>query len=98
MNILKRINYYLELFDIVAGIIASIIIHAMYLYLLLIIKASISIIRFKIILWRKRLPRKLRRKLLSLYEDKIEEFISSTYRGFLEIKLLNKLYYMEKEA
>ncbi len=91
---LRRINHYLELFDIMGGVITSILVYTAYFYILLLAKLVVSVIKFRIILWRKRLPRRLRLRLISVYEDKIEELISSTYRGFLEIRLLNKLYYI----
>ncbi|ADI31544.1 hypothetical protein [Staphylothermus hellenicus] len=72
---LKKIREILELIDTILGIISQIIVYLTYIYLILLIRLSISTIMLRIILWRRRLPNKLRKRIIEIYEDKALEML-----------------------
>lgn len=72
---LKRMREIPRILDATLGLAIHMIIYAIYIYLIVLIKLSLSTIVLRIVLWRKKLPRNLRSSIIEMYEDKIIEIL-----------------------
>lgn len=75
---LKKIRKIIELIDISLGIVSQIIVYIIYIYLIILLKLIISTIILRIVLWKRRIPGKLRKRIIEIYEDKAMEIIEVT--------------------
>ncbi len=72
----EKLKYYFMLFDVILGIVSSSIIYLFYLYIYIIIKLSYYTIVLRLTLLKYRLPRKLRKKIVWMYEEKLTKLLS----------------------
>ncbi len=72
----EKLRYYFMLFDVILGIVSSSIIYLFYLYIYIIIKLTYYTIVLRIVLIKHRLPRKLRKKIVWMYEEKLTRLLS----------------------
>ncbi|GEM_PF-6956015 len=67
---------YLKMLVYVMDIVAYIIFATIYLYTYLLILLLYHRFKFQYTLWRRRVPYNLRRQLLELYDEKMEELLN----------------------
>ncbi len=73
---IEKLKYYFMLFDVILGIISSSIIYLFYLYIYIITKLTYYTIVLRLVLIKHRLPRKLRKKIVWMYEEKLTKLLS----------------------
>ncbi|MCD6195230.1 MAG: hypothetical protein J7J82_00375 [Staphylothermus sp.] len=73
---IEKLRYYFMLFDIILGIVSSSIVYLFYLYIYVIIKLTYYTIVLRLVLIKHRLPRKLRKKIVWMYEEKLTKLLS----------------------
>jgi len=73
---IEKLRYYFMLFDVILGIVTSSIVYLFYLYIYLIIKLTYYTIVLRLVLIKHRLPRKLRKKIVWMYEEKLTKLLS----------------------
>ncbi len=72
----EKLKYYFLLFDVILGIVSSSIIYLFYLYIYIIIKLTYYTIVLRLTLLKYRLPRKLRKNIVWMYEEKLTKLLS----------------------
>jgi len=75
-RLIEKLKYYFMLFDVVLGIVTNSVVYLFYLYIYIIIKLTYYIIVLRLVLIRHRLPRKLRKKIVLMYEEKLTKLLS----------------------
>ncbi|MCD6196836.1 MAG: hypothetical protein J7J82_08635 [Staphylothermus sp.] len=73
---IEKLRYYFMLFDVILGIVSSSIIYLFYLYIYILIKLTYYTIVLRLVLIKHRLPRKLRKKIVWMYEEKLTKLLS----------------------
>ena len=73
---IEKLIYYYRLFDVILGIVSTTIVYLLYLYIYIILKLSYYTIALRITLIRHRLPRKLRKRIVYMYEEKLTRLLS----------------------
>ncbi len=79
----------LTLFKGLIDLVAVMIFIYIYLFIYMVIILAVNRIKLTYILWRKRIPRNVRKELIELYEEKIYELT----RSFNISSLLGKTIY-----
>ncbi len=75
-RLIEKLRYYLMLFDAILGIATNSIVYLFYLYTYIIIKLTYYTIVLRLVLIKHRLPRKLRKKIVLTYEEKLTKLFS----------------------
>ena len=73
---IEKLRHYFMLFDVILGIVSSSIIYLFYLYIYILIKLTYYTIVLRLVLIKHRLPRKLRKKIVWMYEEKLTKLLS----------------------